>query len=125
MNPAGLLPDENAPHAIRDRLLRCFPDLRVPVIGGEAGPPLGSSDPDIIRWLDQEGCCLVTYNRATIPDHLGSHVMGGGHPIGIFAVRPNATIGEVIRELTAIWTDQVWTPYADKVTYIPRRGYSR
>jgi hypothetical protein len=39
-----------------------FPDL-----------PLGSSDPDILLWSEREGRILVSFDKATMADHLAEH----------------------------------------------------
>jgi len=68
MNPPCFLLDENMPHrAIRKLLRRREPEIRVWVVGQLDAPALGSRDPELLVWIEQHDCLLVTRNRASMP----------------------------------------------------------
>ena len=71
--------DENVPHAIRDGLLRCNPEVKIYAVDHEIAPSLGMSDPEILYWIEREGYILVTSNRSTIHQHLYEHLKLGRH----------------------------------------------
>ena len=74
MNPPSFLLDENMPHrAIRKLLRRREPEIHVWVIGQPGAPALGSSDLELLVWIEQHDCLLVTRNRASMPGHLRDH----------------------------------------------------
>lgn len=99
MSAIRLLVDENTARAIGDQLRRLQPDIVLLTIGDDQAPSLGTPDPDILLWLEREGYCLVTRNRRSMPMHLRVHLDAGHHVPGIFALRPGASVGEIIEDL--------------------------
>ncbi len=65
--------DEHIPHRLRKGLKQRIPDLVVRRIGDVDAPPIGTLDPDILRWCETSGFLLITNNRASIPVHLQEH----------------------------------------------------
>ncbi len=118
MKPRFLL-DEHVNRAIQRQLRRL--DLRLEVLSiGELGaPPTGTSDPDILIWLEQNGYILVTENRSTIPVHLFEHFAAGRHIPGIFWIRSDIGLGRVIEELYLIWLASTAEEYQDRTLFIP------
>ncbi len=53
-------------------------------VGQADTPPLGPSDPDILRWCESNAVSLVTNNRRSMPGHLREHLAAGQHVPGIF-----------------------------------------
>jgi hypothetical protein len=92
--------DENTTHAIGDQLRRHPSDVVVLNVGDDLAPPLGASDPDILLWLERKGYHLITRNRRSRPQHLRDHLAAGHHVPGIFTLRPRASSGQIIDELT-------------------------
>lgn len=113
------LVDENTTRAIVDQLHRVQPDIDILLVGDETAPSLGTLDPDILLWLEQENYCLVTRNRASMPGHLRDHLAAGHHIPGIFAIKPHSTIGQIIEELLLIWEASSPNEYQDRIEYIP------
>ena len=119
MSVIRYLLDENMPHAIQHQLLRIEPKMDVLVMGASGAPPLGTSDPDILRYIEQVGRILVTRNRHTMPDHLRDHLHAGHHVPGIFVVTPGLSLGVVIRELHLIWGASEAEECRDLILYLP------
>ena len=90
------LMDENVPHAIGDQLLRREPAIEVSSVGDDASPPIGTSDPAILIWIEQHEAYLVSRNRRTMPSHLADHLAAGHHVPGIFLIKRDHSLGEVI-----------------------------
>jgi hypothetical protein len=88
MKPSFLL-DEHVNRAIQRQLRRLDPDIDVLAIGDPEAPRSGTSDPDILVWLETNGYILVTENRNTLPGHLTDHYASGRHVPGILWIRPN------------------------------------
>ena len=97
MKPRFLL-DEHINPAIQRQLHRLAPTLEVLVVGQSDAPSKGTSDPDLLIWLEENNYILVTENRSTIPVHLADHFAQGRHIPGVFWVRPNVNIGQIIEE---------------------------
>jgi Domain of unknown function (DUF5615) len=118
MKPRFLL-DEHVNRAIQRQLRRLDPQIEVVSIGDRDAPPSGTSDPDILGWLEENGYILVTENRSTIPVHLSDHFAAGRHTPGIFWIRPRVGIGAIIEELHLIWLASSAEEYRDRVLFIP------
>jgi len=101
VKPRFLL-DEHVNRAIQRQLRRLDQTIEVLAVGDPNAPPTGASDPDILSWLEEHGCVLVTGNRSTIPVHLANHLAAGRHTSGILWLRPRASIRAIIEELYLI-----------------------
>jgi hypothetical protein len=118
MKPRFLL-DEHVNRAIQRQLRRLDPQIEVLAIGDPGAPPAGTSDPDILGWLEENGYILVTENRSTIPVHLSDHFAAGRHIPGVFWIRPGVGIGRIIEELHLIWFVSTAGEYQDRLLFIP------
>lgn len=98
----GFLLDENIPFLIRTQLLAHNPLLRVYRVGDGTAPPTGTLDPDILYWIEDHDCLLVTYNRKSMPNHLADHLAQGHHVPGILQLRKDLSTGAIIEELIFI-----------------------
>ncbi len=104
MRPRFLL-DEHVNRAIQRQLRRLDPCIDVLASNDPAAPPAGTSDSDILLWIEKSGYILVTEKRSTIPGHLAEHIAAGRHIPGIFWIRPHASLHSIIEELYLIWAD--------------------
>jgi len=60
MPPPRFLLDEHVPQAIQSQLLRLDARIDVLVVGQPLAPPKGTSDPDLLAWIEKTGYILVT-----------------------------------------------------------------
>jgi hypothetical protein len=118
MKPRFLL-DEHINRAIQRQLRRQHPDLEVLAVGDPGAPPPGTSDPDILNWIEENNYLLVTENRSTIPAHLSDYFASGRHIPGLFWLRPNAGVGRIVEELHLIWMASTAEEYRDLALFIP------
>jgi hypothetical protein len=118
VKPRFLL-DEHVNPAIQRQLRRLAPTLDVLLIGESNAPPKGTPDPDLLIWLEENNYILVTENRSTIPVHLADHFAQERHIPGIFWVRPNVDIGQIIEELYLIWLVSTADEYQNRTLFIP------
>lgn len=119
MNPVRFLLDENTPHAIGDQLMRRSADIGVYFMGVPPAPRLGTLDPEILLWLEQEDVLLVTRNRRSMPRHLHDHIQAGHSIPGIFAIRAQAPIGVTIEDLLLIAVTMQPNEYRNQIIYLP------
>lgn len=119
MSEIRFLVDENTAHAIADQMLRRQPGITVLNVGDNTAPPRGTLDPDILVWLEENRCFLVTRNRRSMPGHLRDHLAAGRHVPGIFVLRPYASMKQIIDDLILIWEASLPEEYLDQITYIP------
>ena len=118
MKPRFLL-DEHVNRAIQRQLRRLDARIEVLAIGDPGAPLAGTSDPDVLGWLEENGYILVTENRSTIPVHLSDHFAAGRHIPGVFWLRPGVGIGGIIEELYLIWSVSMAEEYRDRMLFIP------
>jgi hypothetical protein len=111
--------DENLPPMYQAQLLRRKSDLTVWAIGEPGAPPKGTLDPDILIWCEQHQFILVTNNRSSMPSHLKDHLKGGRHVPGIFALKPKASFGAILDDLTLIAEVDAPSEFCDRIVYIP------
>ncbi len=111
--------DEHVDRAIQRQLRRLEPQIEVLAINDPGAPAIGTLDPDILGWLEDNGYVLVTENRSTIPAHLADHFAASRHIPGIFWIRPAVGIGRIIEELRLIWFASTAEEYQDRMLFIP------
>ncbi|OQX25797.1 MAG: hypothetical protein BWK80_13795 [Desulfobacteraceae bacterium IS3] len=118
MKPCFLL-DENINKSIQRQLCRMGQNIKVLAVGDTDAPPKGTSDPELLLWMEENGYILVTENRSTIPGHIADHFSAGRHFPGVFWIRPNVAAGAVAEELYLIWLASEAEEYLDCTLYIP------
>lgn len=111
--------DENLSPRLKDALWRYDAAIDVLRVGDAGAPPLGTLDPDILRYVEATRRFLVTDNRRSIPGHLKVHWAAGGHVWGIGWVRPQTTIGRLVEELYLIWSASEAEEWLDRVEWLP------
>lgn len=122
MSPPCFLLDEHVPVFIQAQLERMEPELRVYAIGDGIAPPKGTPDPDILIWIEAQGCILVTNNRSTIPVHLRAHLDQGRHVLGIIQLpRRMRSVGAILDDLLLIWGAGQPGEFQDQIVYLPLR----
>jgi hypothetical protein len=118
MRPRFLL-DEHVNRAVQRQLRRRSAEIEVLAIGDPDAPPRGTSDPEVLIWVEAHGFLLVTEDRSTMPVHLAQHRAAGRHVPGVLWIRPHVGIGEIIEELYLIWSVATAEEFVDQALFIP------
>lgn len=121
MSEIRYLLDENVNPILRSALLREVPSLTVWQVGLPGAPALGTLDPEILIWCEENGFVLVTNNRKSMPVHLENHLAAARHATGIFILNAEMTVGETINELLLIASASSAEEYKDQIIYLPIR----
>ena len=111
--------DENLPPSLKVAILRFNPAIDVLRVGDPDTLPLGTLDPELLRYLELSQRLLVTNNRTSMSQHLQAHWAAGGHIWGLFWLRPSATISRYAEELYTIWDTTEAEEWVDVVDWIP------
>lgn len=117
--------DEHIPPAYRVQILRRAAEsheaseLVVWAIGDPDAPARGTLDPEILRWCEAHGFALVTNNRRSMPVHLADHLAAGHHLSGIFIVKPDLSVKQMLDDLILIACASVEDEFADRITFLP------
>lgn len=119
---AGFLFDENMPHRAIRKLLRAQ-DASIPcwVIGEHGAPAIGASDAELLVWIEENYCILVTRNHASMPVHLRDHLALGRHVPGVLVMKPRLAPWQMVQELLLIWGASLPGEYQDQIVVWPRR----
>lgn len=75
--------DENLNPRIKRALLHLEPAIDIIRVGESDAPALGTSDADILLYLEQSQRLLVTDNRRTMPIHIAAHHAAHKHHWGV------------------------------------------
>jgi len=118
MTRPRFLLDEHISHAVQSQLLRIDAGIDVLAIGQPLAPPKGTSDPDLLAWIESAGYILATANRRTIPEHVRIHQAAWRRLPGILLVRSGAGVGRLIEQLYLIWAASDAQEYIDRVLYL-------
>lgn len=122
MSVAGFLFDENMPHrAIRKLLRTKNADVQCWVIGEPGAPAIGSPDPELLIWIEENNCILVTRNHASMPVHLRDHLTLGRHVPGILVMKSRLASWQMAQELLLIWGASLPGEYQDQIVVWPRK----
>jgi hypothetical protein len=95
------------------------PELRVSFIGEELAPARGTSDEDVLLWVEGHGCMLVTNNRASMPGHLANHLARGHHIPGIIQLPRRMDIRAILDDLWLIWAAAQPGEFQDQIVHLP------
>jgi hypothetical protein len=93
--------------------------LDVVRVGDDAVLPLGTLDPVILRWGEENGRILVSFDKSTLPRHLAEHLAAGHHCPGIFMVSGSSRPPDILefRVLAAHASDAA--EWQDTIRYVP------
>lgn len=110
------LMDEHINPAIVRGLLRANPELE---IVQASKTHIGTPDPELIEWATVNDYLLVTRDVNTLVGYVYERITAGIHTEGIFVLRQEATIGEVVQDLLLIAATSQAEEWANQVIYIP------
>jgi hypothetical protein len=111
--------DENLSPRLKVALLRLNPTVDVVRVGDPDAPPLGTRDPDVLRYLETSQRLLVTSNRTSMPDHIGAHWAVGGHLWELLWIRPGTPVGRLAQDLLLVWEASEAEEWIDQLDWIP------
>lgn len=119
----AFLLDENLPGRFvravaRHNLLSANP-LDVVAVGGTADLPLGIDDASMLVWSEREGRIVVSEDRSTLPRFLAEHLTAGHSSPGVFLVRRETSIPELIEFLVLAAYASEAEEWKDQVSFIP------
>lgn len=92
--------------------------LDVVQVGDSADLPLGTSDPDLLVWIERESRLLVSLDKNTLPGHLERHLASGHHVPGILLIRRGTSMGALVDDLVAVAYASDATEWQDRIEYI-------
>jgi hypothetical protein len=112
--------DENLSPDIVSAVLRHNLEIDITHVGRAGALPLGTPDPEILRYCEAEQRALVTNNRKSMPSHIADHWRASGHHWGVFTTsRKDLSIGQIAGDLILLWEAAAAEEYFDREEWIP------
>jgi len=111
--------DENLPHKLKLAIWRLNPEIDIVRVGDPDAPLLGTSDPELLRYLEISQRLLVTDNRKSMPGHLEDHWQAGGHIWRLIWLRPGTTLGSWAEAILLLWETTDSEEWIDQLDWIP------
>lgn len=119
VRPKFLL-DENLDPAIVRGVRRRDPTIDILHVGEAGAPPVSTPDPDILVYCEHEQRILITNNRASMPEHIATHLAANRHYWGILTTRSRQPpINEMIEALLLVAGASEAEEYIDTLSWIP------
>ena len=113
-----LLADENSNDDIVRGLLLRQPDVdivRVRDVG-----LAGAEDPQILEWAADNGCIILTHDRATMPGFAYERVAAGQEMPGLFIVNDRLAVGKAIDEILLVIAGTQHAEWIGLVAHLPQ-----
>jgi len=93
--------------------------LDVVRVGDPADLPLGTDDPGLLLWAEREQRILVNHDLDTMPTHLADHLAAGRHSPGVFMIRPDSTLPQILSFLRNAAYASDPDEWQDRIQFIP------
>ena len=121
--PIGFVLDENCRgplwSAVRSHNQRGFDTIDVVRVGDLPDLPLQTLDPVILAWAEQAGRILLTYDESSMPGHWIDHLRSGRHSPGLFIVRTNVSLPDIVEAMVIVAHASDPDEWLDRLEYIP------
>ncbi len=88
-------------------------------VGEPDAPAKGASDQHLLEVCEGERRLLVTADRATMADWVRKHERAGHHTWGVLLIGPNASVGQILNDLTLIYEASEDSEWIDVLLYLP------
>src|SRR5437867_8185963 len=102
MNPRYLF-DENVDPVLARTLRSVYPGIDIVLVGQAGGPAKGAPDAELLRFADQQQRMLVSFDKASLPQHVANHTSAGGQTWGVVLLRQNFPLTSYVQALGLVW----------------------
>jgi hypothetical protein len=119
MSQANYLVDESLPLSLVAALRRAEPAVDVWRVGQTNMPAFGCDDPTPLAFCERAERMLVSLDRASMPDHVATHLAANGHTWGVLLVTRRCSFRTMIDDLILIWTASEAEEWRNTLHYLP------
>ncbi len=88
-------------------------------IGDPRDLPLGTKDPEVLIWADENERIVLSRDFRTMPGHFEVHYAAGRRSPGVALLRPSASLQEIVSYLAVATYAAEAYEFADAVRVIP------
>lgn len=88
-------------------------------VGDAPDLPLGTLDPEILTWAERAGRILISRDASTLYGHLADHLQAGNHCPGIFMVRRQCLLAQVVAFVVEAAYRSDAASWENRIEYIP------
>ena len=114
--------DENVPVALSRAILRhnqrglfLIDALKV---GDSTAPDLGTLDPALLIWLEEQGRLLVSYDKKSLSLHFADHLPAGRHTPGIFLFKRRHSLPFIVEYLATVTHASTPDEWVDRLVIV-------
>jgi hypothetical protein len=119
MSKPRYLCDEHVENALRRGLTRLEPLIEITRVGRHGMPPIGTKDPELLCFAEDNGFILLTIDRNSMPQHIANHHAAGRHTAGVFILNPGHPPGKYLENLLMIWMISEAEEWRDRIEWLP------
>ncbi len=80
----------------------------------------GVDDSDVLALAAREDRIVVTSDLKTMPSHFGDFLQAHGHCPGVFLVKQNTPLADVIEDLIMVWAASDADEWRNRTIEIPQ-----
>jgi hypothetical protein len=80
----------------------------------------GVSDPEVLALAARENRIVVTSDLKTMPKHFADFLEAHGHCPGVFLVKQNTSLADVIDDLVLVWAASDADEWKNRIIEIPQ-----
>lgn len=88
-------------------------------VGDPPDLPLTTADPDLLIWAERARRIVVTRDKNTMPGHLTTHLAAGHSCPGVFIVRKQALLPDIVDFLVAVVYASDDSEWENQIRFIP------
>lgn len=118
MSPRFLF-DENIDPVLAQRLRTVYAGIDILLVGQIGAPAKGASDPDLLAFAQKTGRILVSFDKASLPRHLGDWFRAGGQTAGVALMRQGYPWARYVQEIALIWQASEAGEWLNLTQYLP------
>jgi hypothetical protein len=122
VNRVAFLFDEHFPVAAANAILGFESSICLRIVGTDPdAPPKRTPDPDLLRYAEEKGFAIVTFDKETMPAHADVHIANGHHTCGVFVFPKGYSLnaGIIADELVMIWDASTPDEWIDRTVFLP------
>ena len=91
-------------------------------IGEIGAPPLGTKDPELLVYAEENEFVLVSFDKKSMPQHIAKHRALGRHTCGVVLISSDqASIRSIADDLLFCWVVTEASEWVDRTEYVPLR----
>ena len=111
--------DEHVGRVFQRALRRHAPSADTLRIGQPGAPSLGTGDPEVLLWCENNKRLFVSFDRSTLPTHFAEYLAAGHTSWGVILIRPAVAFRACLDDLLLVHDASDAKDWRNSLTYLP------